>query len=182
MRRGLTLNLLPFSSIPIYLPIFQDKGEGEAGPSGATAETVTGEDPVKENQIALAVEVLTSKACSEEGLEDVTALLLNLSYGGSATRETILRLLLAGARELGNVVSAHVSAMLKELRGLKEAGVLGQGGQGGTGGKEGDEEEGKGQKGVLSDRFTREAVVPTAPAKMKGGGAAGNCSCPPWWR
>merc|ERR1719187_1235498 len=114
----------------------EDKGEGEAGPSGAAAETVPGEDPVKETQIALAVEVLTSKACSEEGLEDVTALLLNLSYGGSATRETILRLLLAGARELGNVVSAHVSAMLKELRGLKEAGVLGQGGQGGTSGKE----------------------------------------------
>ena len=103
--------------------------------------------------------MLTSKACSEEGLEDVTALLLNLSYGGLAT---ILRLILAGARELGNVVSAHLSAMLKELRGLKEAGVLGQGGQG-------DKEEGKGQKGVLSDRFTREAVVLTSPAKMKGG-------------
>ena len=117
--------------------------------------------------------------CSEEGLEDVTALLLNLSYGGLATGETILRLLLAGARELGYVVSVH---MPKELRGLREAGVLGQGGQGGTGGKEGDEEEVRGQKGVLSDRFTREAVVIMAPAKMKGGGAAGNCSCPPWWR
>merc|ERR1719341_200723 len=53
---------------------------------------------VKEEQIQLAVEVLTSKACSEEGLEDVTALLLNLSYGGAQTRESILLLLLAGAR------------------------------------------------------------------------------------
>ena len=43
------------------------------------------------------------------GLEDVTALLLNLSYGGTQTRESILHHLLAGARQLGNVVSAHVS-------------------------------------------------------------------------
>ena len=67
----------------------------------------------------LAVEVLTSKACSEEGLEDVTALLLNLSYGGTRTREAILRLLLAGARELGHVVSGHVSALLSELADIK---------------------------------------------------------------
>ena len=53
---------------------------------------------MKEEQIQLAVEVVASKACSEEGLEDVTALLLNLSYGGAQTRESILLLLLAGAR------------------------------------------------------------------------------------
>ena len=79
---------------------------------------------VKEDQIQLAVEVLTSKACSEEGLEDVTALLLNLSYGGTQTRESILHLLLAGARQLGNVVSAHVSDLLQELAGLKSSGGL----------------------------------------------------------
>ena len=36
--------------------------------------------------------------------------------------------------------------------------------------KKGDEEEVRGQKGVMSDSFTRGAVVLTAPAKMKGGG------------
>ena len=79
---------------------------------------------VKEEQIQLAVEVLTSKACSEEGLEDVTALLLNLSYGGTQTRESILHLLLAGARQLGNVVSNHVSDLLQELAELKAGGGL----------------------------------------------------------
>jgi len=133
------------------------KLDSEPGTSSDSAN----EEPVKEEQISLAVEVLTSKACSEEGLEDVTALLLNLSYGGAQTRETILRLLLAGARELGNVVQSHVSALLKELSELKASGglvVL----------KE-DEEEGK-QKGTMSDRFTKEAVVLVAPTKLKGGG------------
>jgi E3 ubiquitin-protein ligase HUWE1 len=73
------------------------------------ATSIHADKAVKEEQIQLAVEVLTSKACSEEGLEDVTALLLNLSYGGTQTRESILLLLLAGARQLGNVVSGHVS-------------------------------------------------------------------------
>ena len=79
---------------------------------------------IRDEQIQLAVEVLTSKACSEEGLEDVTALLLNLSYGGSKTRESILHLLLAGARQLGNVVCSHVSDLLKELADLKTSGGI----------------------------------------------------------
>ncbi len=49
---------------------------------------------IKSDHLKLAVEVLTSKSCSEEGLEDVTALLLNLSYGPEPTRDTILNLLL----------------------------------------------------------------------------------------
>ena len=118
---------------------------------------------VKEEQIQLAVEVLTSKACSEEGLEDVTALLLNLSYGGAQTRESILLLLLAGARQLGNVVSGHVSDLLAELADLKAAGGLAA-----LNNKE-EEEEGK-AKGTLNDRFTKEAVVLVAPTKPKGGG------------
>ena len=50
---------------------------------------------IKSEHLKLAVEVLTSKTCSEEGLEDVTALLLNLS-GPEVTRDTILSLLLQG--------------------------------------------------------------------------------------
>jgi len=134
--------------------------------SARTEETTEGgvlvDKAVKEDQIQLAVEVLTSKACSEEGLEDVTALLLNLSYGGTQTRESILHLLLAGARQLGNVVSAHVSDLLQELADLKSSGGLA------TVAKE-EEEEGK-HKGVMADRFTKEAVVLTAPTKPKGGG------------
>merc|ERR1719400_2853148 len=121
----------------------KDGGALEAGGQNSSPQLSS----VKEEQIQLAVEVLTSKACSEEGLEDVTALLLNLSYGGAQTRESILLLLLAGARELGNVVRTHVSALLKELSELKTSGSLQHGG------KE-DEEENK-NKGTLVDKFTR---------------------------
>merc|ERR1712110_1217019 len=99
---------------------------------------------------------------SEEGLEDVTALLLNLSYGGSKTRESILHLLLAGARQLGNVVCSHVSDLLKELAELKNSGGIQHHSK--------DEEEENKSKGILVDKFTREALVLTAPTKPKGGG------------
>lgn len=39
-----------------------------------------------EQHLKLAVDVLTSKSCSEEGLEDATSLLLSLSYGPPPTR------------------------------------------------------------------------------------------------
>ena len=42
-----------------------------------------------ENHIRLAVQVLTSKSCSEEGLEDATALLLNLSHCPDPTRQLV---------------------------------------------------------------------------------------------
>ena len=129
---------------------------------GGTEASLLVDKAIKEDQIQLAVEVLTSKACSEEGLEDVTALLLNLSYGGTQTRESILHLLLAGARQLGNVVSSHVSDLLTELAELKSSGGL-------AGQTKEEEEEGK-HKGVLSDRFTKESVVLVAPTKPKGGG------------
>lgn len=53
-------------------------------------------DPIKdwsiaapEGHIKLAVQVLTSKSCSEEGLEDATALLLNLSHCPDPTRQLV---------------------------------------------------------------------------------------------
>jgi E3 ubiquitin-protein ligase HUWE1 len=42
-----------------------------------------------ESHIKLAVQVLTSKSCSEEGLEDATALLLNLSHCPDPTRQLV---------------------------------------------------------------------------------------------
>ena len=44
---------------------------------------------VREEKIQLAVEMLTCKACSEEGSEDVTVLLLNFSYSGPQTRSEL---------------------------------------------------------------------------------------------
>ena len=54
------------------------------------------------------MQVLTSKSCSEEGLEDATNLLLQLSRANSATRDTVLTLLLGGAQQLGLTVCQHI--------------------------------------------------------------------------
>ena len=51
----------------------------------------------------------------------MTALLLNLSYGPEPTRETILKLLLKGAQELGSVVRQNILDLQKELQTLKAA-------------------------------------------------------------
>ena len=93
--------------------------------SAAGLSTSDAAEPSKPNNVIrsehlkLAVEVLTSKTCSEEGLEDVTALLLNLSYGPEHTRDTILDLLLQGAQELGSVVRQNILDLQSELQSLK---------------------------------------------------------------
>ena len=65
------------------------------------------------------LQVLTSKSCSEEGLEDATNLLLQLSKANSATRNTVLTLLMGGATELGQTVCHHIRTLLCELQELK---------------------------------------------------------------
>jgi len=45
--------------------------------------------PMAEHQVRLAVQVLTSKSCSEEGLEDTTALLLNLANCPEPMRDMV---------------------------------------------------------------------------------------------
>ena len=84
-----------------------------------SAETSKPNNVIRSEHLKLAVEVLTSKTCSEEGLEDVTALLLNLSYGPEHTRDTILDLLLQGAQELGSVVRQNILDLQSELQSLK---------------------------------------------------------------
>ena len=122
-------------------------------------------DVISSDHLKLAVEVLTSKSCSEEGLEDVTALLLNLSYGPEPTRDNILKLLLQGAQELGNVVRQNVLDLQAELRQLKSVE---------TNSKNEDSDatlasDSKSSKGALTDRFTNDNVVLNAPVKVKGG-------------
>ena len=45
--------------------------------------------PVSEQHLKLAIDVLTSKSCSEEGLEDATALLLNMAICPDPTKDTV---------------------------------------------------------------------------------------------
>ncbi|XP_032430035.1 E3 ubiquitin-protein ligase HUWE1 isoform X10 [Xiphophorus hellerii] len=69
-----------------------------------------------EKQLQLSVEVLTSHSCSEEGLEDAANILLQLSRGDGSTRDTVLRLLLTGARHLGYTLCKQIGTLLAELR------------------------------------------------------------------
>lgn len=136
-------------------------GQSQAFPAqeGEKKQELVIQDSIGPDHLKLAVEVLTSKSCSEEGLEDVTALLSNLSFGPEPTRDTILKLLLQGAQELGNVVRQNVLDLQAELQHLKT--------------DRGDQEEAPESdskvKGAITDRFTKDKVILTAPTKVKAG-------------
>lgn len=67
-------------------------------------------------------QVLTSHSCSEEGLEDAANVLLQLSRGDSATRDTVLKLLLNGAHQLGYTLCKQIG---KERIGVRAVPVGG---------------------------------------------------------
>lgn len=115
-----------------------------------------------EEQLKLAVDVLTSKSCSEEGLEDATALLLRLSRSCFSTRSVVLRLLLNGAQELGTVVCQHINSLVEELKALNASNPETNADMN----NEGQSPEKMG-KGMIQDRFTNTAVVITAPSNIK---------------
>lgn len=67
-------------------------------------------------QLRMAVNVLTSGTCSDEGLEDATTLLLQLSRTEPLTRDCILELLLEGGQETADVLRTEISNLLLELK------------------------------------------------------------------
>ncbi|XP_077002931.1 E3 ubiquitin-protein ligase HUWE1 isoform X17 [Tamandua tetradactyla] len=87
---------------------------GDGGSSSADFKMVS--SGLTENQLQLSVEVLTSHSCSEEGLEDAANVLLQLSRGDPGTRDTVLKLLLNGARHLGYTLCKQIGTLLAELR------------------------------------------------------------------
>ncbi|KAG5895091.1 hypothetical protein JTB14_023265 [Gonioctena quinquepunctata] len=105
----------------------------------------------------LAVNVITYKNCSEEGLEFITNLLLNLASSSLDMSFIILSLLLNGAIEIGNIVQSQIQSMLADLRDLitnTQKRKLEDGGPSTS-------------KGVIHNRFTNEQVVVTASSKVK---------------
>uniref|UniRef100_A0A8B9MW57 HECT-type E3 ubiquitin transferase n=1 Tax=Accipiter nisus TaxID=211598 RepID=A0A8B9MW57_9AVES len=88
----------------------------EGGGGGGSADPRMAATGLTESQLQLSVEVLTSHSCSEEGLEDAANVLLQLSRGDAATRDTVLRLLLSGARQLGATLCRQIGTLLAELR------------------------------------------------------------------
>lgn len=111
---------------------------------------------VGEEQLRLAVEVLTSKSCSEEGLEDATSLLLRLSQNDPVIRDIVLKLLLQGARQLGQTVCQHINNLSEELKRLNL-----DDGQPSTSGEQDDDKFSKSKrvKGVIQDRFTKNPIL-----------------------
>eukprot|EP00058_Branchiostoma_floridae_P017429 XP_002602917.1 hypothetical protein BRAFLDRAFT_128503 [Branchiostoma floridae] len=124
-----------------------------------------------EKQLQLAVDILTSHSCSEEGLEDATNVLLQLSRIDNQTRESVLKLLLQGGRQLGHTLCEQIFQLLQEVRDhisrLKQTGA-----EGGMEELSSPEEAGTSQarqRGVISNRFDSQMVVVAAPTKVKGG-------------
>ena len=62
-----------------------------------------------------AIGVLTSGKCTEDCLDDVTNLLINLSRCSVSTREAILLVLLEGVKTIGQVLCNQISVLLNEL-------------------------------------------------------------------
>ncbi|XP_076447673.1 E3 ubiquitin-protein ligase HUWE1-like isoform X2 [Babylonia areolata] len=123
------------------------------------------EEPILMKELKMAVQVLTSKACSEEGLDDATSLLLQLSWANNATRHTILALLLEGARTLGLTVRQHICSLLEELRNLNAQHL-----DDSEDSRDGETSSAQQVKGVVADRFTGGgSVVVSAPSKIKSG-------------
>ena len=65
--------------------------------------------------VKVLVGVLTSGRCSEDGLEDATVLLTNLSKCSVATRELILVTLLDGVKTCGQTLCSQISSLFEDL-------------------------------------------------------------------
>lgn len=130
--------------------------------SQPNAETKPKQPLVTKSNLKLAVDVLTSKSCSEEGLDDVTSLLSRLSKSCNSTRSTVLELLMEGARQLGLTVCQHISTLKEELNNYNQklrVKAVGSSADGSS----------PNAKGVVYDRFTSDSVIITAPANSKSG-------------
>ena len=159
------LRLLSLISIVLADDKYKNNLSKPAGTPAVTTETVVEPPdiseklPESEKHLSLTVEVLTSKSCSEDGLEDATALLINLSQCSSKTKFMIINLLVQGVVDLSHAVQKHISSLMMELRELNE----------GKGKTEDTDEISRPStsKGLLRDRFTKDSVIITAPSKVK---------------
>lgn len=138
--------------------------------------------PESETHLRLAIDVLTSKSCSEEGLEDATLLLLNLSQCSNRTRTLIIELLISGATYLAKIVKQQIKDLMNDLQLLNRTNKVHAVAQtllsssiqepehdqsSKSVAPKGSSSASSAAKGILQDRFTKETVVITAPNKQK---------------
>lgn len=76
---------------------------------------VTEEEVVDPSLLQIVISVLTSGLCSEDGLEDATMLLTNLSKCSVNTRENILIMLLDGIRTIGLTLCSQIAVVVEDL-------------------------------------------------------------------
>ncbi len=138
--------------------------------------------PESETHLRLAIDVLTSKSCSEEGLEDATMLLLNLSQCSNRTRTLIIELLISGATFLAKIVKQQIKDLMNDLQLLNRTNKVHAVAQtllsssiqepehdqsAKSIAPKGSSSVSSAAKGILQDRFTKETVVITSPNKQK---------------
>ena len=92
---------------------------GRASSQAATSDDVftqEEEEVVDPSLLLVVIHVLTSGQCSEDGLEDATQLLTNLSKCNIKTRENILVMLLEGIRTIGLTLCSQIADLLHKLQ------------------------------------------------------------------
>lgn len=90
--------------------------EGRTRPSLSNDDVfVTEEEVVEPSLLQIVIAVLTSGLCSEDGLEDATQLLTNLSKCSVNTRENILIMLLDGIRTIGLTLCSQIAVIVEDL-------------------------------------------------------------------
>lgn len=115
-----------------------------------------------EDSLRLAINVITRKGCSEEGLEDAATLLFNVANCSEEMRYTVFWLMLKGALKLSKEISQQISDLLDELRKINRLD------KSSVNVNEPSTSSGERHpKGLICDRFTKESVVITATSKVK---------------
>lgn len=179
--------------VPALLAVAGTSGSGAqtSAPSTSRAKAMSLELderclPESQECLRLAIEVLTSKSCSEEGLEDATSLLLNLSQCSNVTRSFILNLLIDGSKYLAGIVQQQINDLIVDLKQLNQRNRLecggsaaivphpAESGSGDSGHQSGasaystmPSTSSAAAKGILQDRFTKEKVIITSTSKQK---------------
>lgn len=84
-------------------------------------ESSGSQSSVEQQLLRDTIHTLIVGKCSEDGLEDATQFLIQLSRADSHTREIVLHLLLDGVRQIGERVCQQISTLLQQLEENKPA-------------------------------------------------------------
>lgn len=95
---------------------YAQEESGGGGSSDIAVFDSTGSCPsVEQRLLRDTIHTLIVGKCSEDGLEDATQFLIQLSRADNSTREIVLSLLLEGVRSLGENVCQQIHTLLQQL-------------------------------------------------------------------